>query len=172
MNAFRRAIFLQWDILLKDPRTRPLRAEEFELDKSLKSGLEFLQRLKVLLFVVTVQEGLTDRSLSRREFEGMKRRLSHTFSVDDILVCPHSKDAHCLCRPPESGLFVETARVCRFELSHSVVVSNRSEDDRAASRCGCTFLPIGDINSSTFVGRKTYLCVGEALEAIWRIISR
>jgi len=70
----------------------------------------------------------------------MHELLRTSFSLDDIMVCPHDESDRCPCRKPKPGLLVEASFKWHLDLNRCFVVSDKWPDAQAAQETGCTSL--------------------------------
>jgi histidinol-phosphate phosphatase family protein len=137
----RAAVFFERDGVLArstNGNGTPARLEEFQVCEEAADSLRQLRQAGFLLFATTNQPGVTAAAPSRRELDIMHAVLSKKLAIDDILVCPHPADDHCLCRKPQPGLLREAARRHGVDLDHSFVVSDKWVDAEMAEAAGAT----------------------------------
>jgi D-glycero-D-manno-heptose 1,7-bisphosphate phosphatase len=118
----------------------PLTLEDFHLNLEAVHLLTKLKAVGLLLIATTNQPGLSRGYQSRRELDRMHELLRTTFSLDDILVCPHDESDCCSCRKPKPGLLVEAGFKWNLDLNRCFVVSDKWPDAQAARSAGCTSL--------------------------------
>jgi histidinol-phosphate phosphatase family protein len=118
----------------------PETLDRFKVKTEVAPLLLEMRAAGLLLIVTTNQPGLSRSSLSRRELDRMHQVLRATFTVDDVLVCPHEDADRCPCRKPRAGLFKEAAFKWGIDLNRSFVISDKWQDAEAARRAGATSL--------------------------------
>jgi D-glycero-D-manno-heptose 1,7-bisphosphate phosphatase len=118
----------------------PETLDRFQLKTEVAPLLLEMRAAGLLLIVTTNQPGISRGSLSRRELDRMHQVLRATFTVDDVLVCPHEDADRCPCRKPRAGLFKEAAFKWGIDLNRSFVISDKWQDSEAARRAGATSL--------------------------------
>ena len=148
------AVFIERDGVLGLARTErphqisPSTLEEMHVNTAVVPVLSKLKSAGFLLIGTTNQPGLSRGYQNRRELDRIHNLLQKTFSLDDILVCPHDEIDRCPCRKPKPGLLFEAAFKWHLNLDRSFVVSDKWQDAEAARAAGCTSLLI----QSPFVG--------------------
>jgi D-glycero-D-manno-heptose 1,7-bisphosphate phosphatase len=139
-------VFIERDGILSRVRVEhghqvsPLTLEDFHLNLEAVALLTQLKAVGLLLIATTNQPGLSRGYQSRRELDRMHELLRTTFSLDDILVCPHDESDCCSCRKPKPGLLVEASFKWNLDLNRCFVVSDKWPDAQAARSAGCTSL--------------------------------
>lgn len=144
----RKAVFLERDGILnveREVRGQPMPPLAIEQLSHNPQAIEPLLQLKAagyLLIATTNQPWVSRGVLPRRELDLMHSILRRTFSLDDIMVCPHDTSEFCPCHKPRAGLFVEAAQKWHLNLEHCLVISNKWQDADAARNIGCTSILI------------------------------
>ncbi len=144
----KRAVFIERDGVLNEVRSgpkqqiAPISLEEFKLITAAAEPLKKLKAVGFVLIATTNQPGLSRGYQSRRELDRMHDLLRRTFTLDDIMLCPHDEADHCPCRKPRAGLLIEAAFKWQLSLDHSYVISDKWQDAEAARTAGCTSLLI------------------------------
>ena len=139
-------VFIERDGVLNHARVErqhqvsPLTLDDFQVKAEAAPLLKRLKSAGFLLIATTNQPGISRGYQSRRELERMHDVLRATFSLDDILICPHDETDHCPCRKPKPGLLMEAAFKWRLNLDRSYVISDKWQDAEAARTAGCTSL--------------------------------
>ena len=118
----------------------PLTFEQFKINKEAIAPILRLKAAGFRLIATTNQPAISEGKISRWDLDRMHDSLRRTFSLDDILVCPHAEDDFCPCRKPSSGLFSEAAFKWHIELEQSFVISDKWQDADAARVVGATSL--------------------------------
>ena len=170
----KRAVFIERDAILNEVRpgpkqpVSPLTLEEFKVVTAAKEPLQKLKSNGFVVIATTNQPGLSRGYQSRRELDRMHDILRRTFSLDDIMLCPHDESDHCPCRKPRPGLLIEAAFKWHVNLDHSFVVSDKWQDAEAARTAGCTSMLI----KSPWVGQVHHDFVLPDFESIVAKILR
>ena len=56
--------------------------------------------------------------------------------VDDVFMCPHSPEDHCLCRKPKPGLILQAASKHEIDLVRSIMIGDALTDIIAGQAAG------------------------------------
>ena len=142
----KQAVFIERDGVLNQVRVErqqpiaPLTLEEFQLNKDLVPLVQKLKDANLIVIVTTNQPGISRGYQSRRELDRMHDLLRRTFTVDDLVLCPHDETDRCPCRKPKPGLLVESAFKWHLDLDRSFVIGDKWQDAEAARTAGCTSL--------------------------------
>ncbi|MFJ2478566.1 D-glycero-alpha-D-manno-heptose-1,7-bisphosphate 7-phosphatase [Streptomyces sp. NPDC087659] len=145
----RRAVFLDRDGTLTEPRHYPADPEELVLQPGIEAPLRAFQDEGVALVVITNQSGLARGLFNEPTLSAMHDRLrellaQHGVRLDGIYTCPHHPDgriAHlrttCGCRKPAPGVLRQAAADLRLDLASSeqlsIPVDHRGEPQVARS---------------------------------------
>jgi D-glycero-D-manno-heptose 1,7-bisphosphate phosphatase len=142
----KQAVFIERDGVLNQVRIErqqpiaPLTLEEFRLNTDLVPLVQKLKDANLVVIVTTNQPGISRGYQSRRELDRMNDLLRRTFTVDDLVLCPHDETDRCPCRKPKPGLLVESAFKWHLDLDRSFVIGDKWQDAEAARTAGCTSL--------------------------------
>lgn len=170
VSAQRKAVFLDRDGVINGlvyhSRTGntelPASVAEFVILPRVPEAIRELNKMKLLVFVVSNQPGIAKGLLSRRELREMDRRLMSRVAevgarIDAVYYCLHHPQAilselriTCDCRKPDIGLLKRAARRFNVSMRDSYMVGDSVMDLAAGRKAGCT---------NIFVGRwKCELC--------------
>jgi len=145
----RRAIFLDRDGTLVQPRHYPSHPEELVLCERIGPPLRRLQEAGFALVVVTNQAGIARGYFGVAELDAMHRHLrrellSGGVRLDGIYFCPHHRDGvvpelavECECRKPRPGMILQAASELGLSLRGSWLVGDILDDVEAGNRAGC-----------------------------------
>jgi D-glycero-D-manno-heptose 1,7-bisphosphate phosphatase len=171
-----RAVFLDRDGTLVEPRHYPATPEELVLYPGLGPGLRRLQAAGFQLIVITNQSGLARGYFSEDDLAAMHAYLSGELAaegvrLDGIYYCPHHPDGaipelaiRCDCRKPQPGMLRRAAAEQGLDLARSWFVGDILDDVEAGNRAGCRTvlvdigtesLPASDLRRPSFVARDT-----------------
>lgn len=171
-----RAVFLDRDGTLVEPRNYPSRPEDLVLYPGLATQLRRLREAGFLLVLVTNQSGLARGYFQPGDLDRMHNRLNAALhkedaALDAIYVCPHHPDGtvpelavDCACRKPRPGLLVQAAADFNLDLSRSWLVGDILDDIEAGNRAGCRTilvdlgteqLPRQPLRRPAYIGRTT-----------------
>jgi D-glycero-D-manno-heptose 1,7-bisphosphate phosphatase len=154
----KQAIFIERDGILTLPRIHeaqqvtPNSLAQLKFNERAQPVMKRLKAAGFLLIATTNQPGLSDGSVSRLELDRMHNLLTHSFQLDDMMVCPHEQSDECSCRKPGTGLFTEAAFKWQINLQNSFIVSDKWQDARVAHSLGCFSLML----KSPWIGSGHY----------------
>ncbi len=138
----RRAVFLDRDGVLVKATIRdgkpypPSNIDEFEILPGVLESCVALRKAGFLLVVVTNQP-MVRRGMQNRELiEEMNQMLRSLIPLEDIRVCYHDDEDHCLCRKPAPGMLLEAAQTWQIDLSTSYMIGDRWRDIEAGRKAG------------------------------------
>jgi D-glycero-D-manno-heptose 1,7-bisphosphate phosphatase len=144
-----RALFLDRDGTLLEPRHYPSRPDDLVLTPGVGPLLRMFQSSGWALIVITNQSGIARGLFSEVELEAMHERLREMVGVwgvrlNAIYACPHHVDGiiphlaiPCRCRKPEPGLLLNAAQDHNIDLTRSWMVGDILDDVEAGNRAGC-----------------------------------
>lgn len=145
----KRALFLDRDGTLVEPRHYPSRPDDLALSPGIGPLLRAFQTSGWELIVVTNQSGIARGYFTERDLERMHDRLRQMLrawgvELHAIHHCPHHVDgtvAHlavpCACRKPQPGMLLRAAAERGIDLSRSWMVGDILDDIEAGNRAGC-----------------------------------
>jgi D-glycero-D-manno-heptose 1,7-bisphosphate phosphatase len=144
----RRAVFLDRDGTLIEDVGYPRDPEAVRLVDGAADALEALRRAGFALVVVSNQSGIGRGLISRAEADAVHRRFVGELSAlgvepDDVRYCPHAPDEGCMCRKPQAGLLLDSARELELDLGRSFMVGDKPIDVEAGRRAGCRTIVLG-----------------------------
>lgn len=151
----RRAVLLDRDGTLTEPRHHPRSPAELVLQAGVAAPLRRLQASGIALIVVTNQSAVARGHLTEQDLTGMHDHLraalcSLGVALDGIYSCPHHPDGvipklalPCTCRKPEPGMLLRAARDLSLDLGRSWMVGDSATDVEAGRRAGCRTAWVG-----------------------------
>lgn len=151
----RRAVFLDRDGTITEPRHYPSRAEDLVLQPGIGPPLRAFQNAGFALVIVTNQSGLArglfDEAALDLMHQGLRRLLAHHgVQLNGIYLCPHHPDGSvphfgviCLCRKPAPGMLRQAAHDLDLALSESWMIGDSACDIGAGRRAGTRTALIG-----------------------------
>jgi D-glycero-D-manno-heptose 1,7-bisphosphate phosphatase len=112
--------------------------------KPIRGSLEAIARLNqdgYRVVVATNQSGvgrgLLDMTTLNAINDKMHKALAHVGGrIDAIFFCPHAQEAHCECRKPKPGLFVDIASRFNTDLAGVPCIGDALRDLQAAALVG------------------------------------
>ncbi|MFD7615583.1 D-glycero-alpha-D-manno-heptose-1,7-bisphosphate 7-phosphatase [Streptomyces sp. NPDC059802] len=144
----RKAVFLDRDGTLTEPRHYPSRPEDLVLQLGIGAPLRALQHAGWALVVVTNQSGVARGFFTERSLGAMHERLTALIAaqgvrLDGIYACPHHPDGTvpeyrvtCACRKPAPGMLHQAALDLGLDCSRSWTVGDSSCDIAAGRAAG------------------------------------
>lgn len=171
-----RAILLDRDGTLVEPRHYPSRPEELRLFAAIEEPLRRLQAAGWRLVVITNQGGLAHGYFSEAALDVMHDHLRAELAergvrIDAIYHCPHHPEGvvaelarSCDCRKPQPGMLLRAAADLQLDLGRSWFVGDILDDIEAGQRAGCRTvlvdlgtesLPPEPLRTPSFVARDT-----------------
>ena len=179
----KRALFLDRDGTLVEPRHYPSRPSDLILHAGIGPLLRIFQDAGWELVVITNQSGLARGYFTEDDLEKMHAWLREMLGewgieLNSIQFCPHHIEGTvphlavaCACRKPEPGMLLNAARERRLDLTQSWMIGDILDDIEAGKRAGCRTalvdlgtesLPESDLRWPDIVASTT----AEALEQI------
>jgi D-glycero-D-manno-heptose 1,7-bisphosphate phosphatase len=179
----KRALFLDRDGTLVEPRHYPSRPSDLILHAGIGPLLRIFQDAGWELVVITNQSGLARGLFTEDDLEQMHAWLREMLGewgveLNSIQFCPHHIEGviphlavACDCRKPAPGMLLSAAREREIDLARSWMIGDILDDIEAGHRAGCRTalvdlgtesLPESDIRWPDLVSRTT----AEALEQI------
>ena len=139
------AIFLDRDGVINQPIFRngvnkpiaPWSMEEFKIYKGIKKSLQELADSKYFLFVVTNQPDISKGIIGAVLVEKMNEFIKKTFSIDEIVYCPHEDYHECNCRKPKPGMILKLAEKWNVNLEGSFMIGDGWKDIQVGKSAGC-----------------------------------
>ncbi|MFI0829560.1 D-glycero-alpha-D-manno-heptose-1,7-bisphosphate 7-phosphatase [Streptomyces roseolus] len=150
-----RAVFLDRDGTLTQPRHYPSHPDELILQPNIGAPLRALQKEGFALIVITNQSGLARGMFDTTALYAMHNRLrallgSQGVRLDAIYACPHHPEGSvpryrfvCRCRKPAPGMLLQAARDLTLDLSRSWMVGDAPCDIEAGNRAGTRTARVG-----------------------------
>jgi D-glycero-D-manno-heptose 1,7-bisphosphate phosphatase len=184
-----RAIFLDRDGTLVEPRHYPSSPEELVLYPNLAPQLRHLRKAGFRLAVITNQSGVARGYFTEDDLSHMHDYLRtelgrHGVEIDGFFYCPHHPDGavpelaiECSCRKPEPGLLIDAAANLRVDLKRSWFIGDILNDVEAGNRAGCRTIlvdlgtespPESPIRTPHYVARNSEhaLCIVRTVERL------
>lgn len=149
----------------------PANPDQFELVPRAGEAIAELNRLGLLVIVVSNQPGVAKGKFTPVLLEAMERKMASEIKaaggkLDAVYNCLHHPEASvkeyrvlCDCRKPEPGLLLKAARDWNIGLTSSYMIGDGVTDIAAGRAAGATTL---FVNS-----RKCYNCEALAERAVW-----
>ena len=137
------AVFLDRDGVLSRGYIRdgksyaPRKIEEFKLLPYAAISVERLRKNGFLVIVVTNQPDINNGLVTIEVVNKMHSLLREKIKINDIFVCPHSKNENCSCRKPKPGMLIDAAKKYNINLRKSFMIGDRASDIEAGLEAGC-----------------------------------
>ena len=140
----------------------PANPDQFELMPGVGRAIAEINRLHLLVIVVSNQPGIAKKKFTPALLAAMENKMlasveSAGGQIDAIYNCLHHPEAaldeyrmRCECRKPEPGLLANAAREWGIDLSSSYMIGDGVTDVIAGRRAGATTLFVSS--------RKCYNC--------------
>ena len=187
-----RALFLDRDGTLVQPRHYPSRPVDLVLYDGIGPQLRALQQAGFRLVVITNQSGIARGYFTEGDLRRMHDHLAAELArfgarLDGVYHCPHHPDGaipelavRCACRKPEPGLLLRAAADLDLDLARSWFVGDILDDVEAGNRAGCRTIlvdlgtepaPQRPVRRPHFVARSTShaLQIVRAMEHLGRM---
>lgn len=138
-----RAVFLDRDGVIVIPHFREGRSfavqtmDEFQIYPEAAQALSRLKKAGFLLIVVTNQPDMGKGLISEKIMEDMNQKLRSSLPLDDIKICPHTREEKCACRKPKPGLLKAAAQAFDIDCQRSYMIGDRDSDIVAGQSIGC-----------------------------------
>ena len=172
-----RAVFLDRDGVIVIPEFRdgrsfaPTTLDSFRLYESAPACLRALKAAGFLLVVVTNQPDVGKGVIPMATIDEMHRRLRSALPIDDIQVCTHTREDHCLCRKPKPGMLTTASAALEISLDCSFMIGDRESDIAAGRAAGCKTVFIDLDYSAEPKPRHPDFTVRSLAEATDRILT-
>lgn len=137
------AVFLDRDGVVNEVVFRheqpasPRTLAEFVLTPGIQTAVKQLKLAQFPIFVVTNQPDIARQKMNLVELEQMTQRMYDTLAIDDVRICPHDNQDHCLCRKPKPGMLTSLATQWDIDLAQSFIVGDSWKDMEAGKQAGC-----------------------------------
>jgi D-glycero-D-manno-heptose 1,7-bisphosphate phosphatase len=136
-------IFLDRDgVINRDSAAYVKHWNEFEFLPSSLTALEKLTAAGYRIIVITNQSIIGRGWVPLETLEDIFARMRAAIEnrggrIFDIFFCPHTPDAGCNCRKPETGLIEQAVRAHQIDVAATPMVGDSAKDILCARRAGC-----------------------------------
>ena len=175
-----RAVFLDRDGTLVEPRHYPSRPADLVLYPGVGAILRRLQATGFSLVVITNQSGLARGLFTEGDLglmhDHLRRELARDgVAIDGIYFCPHHVEGvvpelavACSCRKPEPGMLRQAAVDLAIDLGASWFLGDILDDVEAGNRAGCRtiLVDIGSEEPPTAAIRRPTAIARDTAEAL------
>lgn len=174
----RKAIFLDRDGVLNAAVIKngkpypPASLAEVIIPPEAPQALTMLKDAGFLLLGVTNQPDVARGTTSRNLVEAINQTLMMHLVLDEIRVCFHDDQDHCLCRKPSPGLLLDLANDYCIDLVDSYMIGDRWKDIEAGQRAGCKTIWLDYQYAEKKPSKSPDFTTSTLLDAAGWIISR
>ena len=136
-----KAVFLDRDGVINIDKGYVYKIENFEFVDGVFEALEYLQKLKYKLFIITNQSGIGRGYYSMDDFQKLTYFMLNKFKksdikIEDVQFCPHSPDDNCKCRKPQTKMVENILKKYDIELEKSWLIGDKESDILCAINAG------------------------------------
>jgi len=109
------------------------RIEDFVFIAGVFNDLRRLQNTGFLLFVYTNQSGIGRGLYSEEDFLNINNHMleelkKNGINIAEVMYCPHSSEADCNCRKPNTGLLEKAILSHHIDRNNSYVIGDKDSD--------------------------------------------
>jgi D-glycero-D-manno-heptose 1,7-bisphosphate phosphatase len=121
---------------------------EFEFLPGAKAALGLLSKSGYRVIIATNQRGIARGLMTPDDLTDIHRRMQEELAeagavITAIYYCPHDS-GQCICRKPETGLFLQARRdFPDIDFARSILIGDSSSDMEAGDRLGCRNILVG-----------------------------
>jgi D-glycero-D-manno-heptose 1,7-bisphosphate phosphatase len=113
----------------------------FRLLPNVRDGMKKIQDMGYRIVILTNQPGIGMGYYTKHDFYRVNKTMLSQLSgagilVDKIYFCPHSMAENCDCRKPGQALIERARTELNLDLSHSVIIGDRTSDIATGKRAG------------------------------------
>ena len=115
--------------------------KDFEFIDGIFKACIYFKKLGFEIIIVTNQSGITRGFLSEEDYQKINKWMLNQFLKRDISIldtfhCPHGPNAHCNCRKPKPGMFIEAKKKYNINMDSSWMIGDKETDIKAANLAG------------------------------------
>lgn len=122
---------------------------DFEFEENALEGLRLINFEEYSVFIISNQAGIAKGFYKKEDAEKLDNWLRNFLKKEGIKIaksyfCPHHPDAKvkkykkkCLCRKPETGMFLKAEKEFGVDLGKSYSIGDKTSDILAGQRAGC-----------------------------------
>ncbi len=139
----KKAIFLDRDgvlnqVILKNGKPySPANLHELSIPEDVPHALAILKSQGYLLIGATNQPDVARGITTQDAVNSIHEKLMTVLPLDEIRVCYHDDQDHCLCRKPLPGMLLAAAEQHAIDLTKSIMIGDRWKDIEAGKKAGC-----------------------------------
>jgi len=122
-----------------------LSKNQFVILPGVKKAIAKLNSKGILVFIVTNQQAIGKKLLTKEEFHKMNSYLNIEISsfggkIKKIYCCPHLKEENCPYRKPSSGMIFELMKEFNLKPNEIVFIGDSFSDYQSSASAGCKFV--------------------------------
>jgi D-glycero-D-manno-heptose 1,7-bisphosphate phosphatase len=136
-----KTIFLDRDGVINKEINHLYKIDDFVfIDGVFDACLHYI-KLGYNIIIVTNQSGIARGLYSESDYDVLTNWMINKFSEEkisilDIFHCAHTPDAHCDCRKPKPGMFINAKIKYGIDMSKSWMIGDKESDIQAALSSG------------------------------------
>lgn len=115
--------------------TAPFSYAQFKMFPGVAAALQAIRDMGFLTILVTNQPDVAYGTLSQEDYDKIMADVAK-LPLDDIYVCPHTRNDVCECRKPKPGMLLKAAAKHDINLAVSYMVGDTGSDVGAAKAAG------------------------------------
>ncbi len=141
-DKMNKAVFLDRDGTINEDSNYVYEIEKFRFIQKAVEAIKILKEKGFKVIVVTNQSGVGHGLYSERDVRKvhaymMKELGKKGVEIDDVLYCPHKRDAGCECRKPNTLMVKKSAKKFNLNLKKCFVIGDKNADVALGNRTGC-----------------------------------
>jgi len=127
-----KAIFLDRDGTINEDVGYLYKIEDLELIPGSLEAMRLLQK-DFLLFVITNQQGISQKVFSEEDFLDFNKRFldvleENGINIEEVYFCPHTKEDNCNCRKPKTFFIEKAEKDYCLDIKNSYIIGDHSSD--------------------------------------------
>ena len=147
----KKALFLDRDGIINVDHGYVYKIEDFEFSDGIFDLVKLFTDAGYLIFVVTNQSGIGRGYYSEEDFTTLTDWMAEEFKkktikIEKVYYCPHSPEAKCHCRKPQTGMIEQALADYSVDLAHSYIIGDKQSDIDLALNAG--------VGGSIYIGNK------------------
>jgi D-glycero-D-manno-heptose 1,7-bisphosphate phosphatase len=133
MCTTKKALFLDRDGIVNIDYGYVYKIEDFTFIEGIFELVSLFQKAGYLIFIVTNQSGIGRGYYTESDFQTLstwvkKQFVAHHIEIDEIYHCPHTPEAKCHCRKPQTGMIEACLKHYNIDLEHSYMIGDKPSD--------------------------------------------
>lgn len=145
MHMKRKGLFLDRDGVINEELNYLHKIEDVVFIDEIFDVAKFYAKNDFDIFIITNQAGIARGYFTEEDFDHLSTWIINEFSIRGIIIkkiyhCPHHPDytGACQCRKPNPGMILQAKEEFDIDLSHSVLVGDKTSDIEAGLNAGIT----------------------------------